>query len=330
MATPDQYITTFEGQPYEFLPKRRPVQIYTREPSKGTDSETGLMLLLHYWGGTFDMLFDACDEFCDRYNVVAISVNYLQSGTDDQEDIPYDLGVIQAIDCLRALYHTIERLKDEGKPFNPRRIFSAGQSGGGHLSHMCAKFAPHTFQCIFDLCGASGLTDHHAFDPGEGKWSQDPSSPFYRTAAHQEIRDIGNPTHLDALHKANPDLKFIIVHGLDDTSCSIHDKLRVFQNLITAGFRPSTLFVTPEEVDGTVINTKEHHLGVPRLIYEKFGDEFFKTDGIHAKRKETPTDFELKETVRLPVTGGVWTVDFSGIPTIDFKRIGSMCKHDSQ
>ena len=123
------------------------------------------------------------------------------------------------------------RLRAEGKPFDARRIYVAGQSGGGIIALMCAKLAPCTFSCVFDLCGCAGLTDHHAFDMKEGGWSRDPSSPFYRTPAHQEIRDPGNLSHLRKQFEMNPKEKYIIVHSLDDGTCSVFDKIAIFRNM---------------------------------------------------------------------------------------------------
>ena len=320
MADNEKYISEFVGQDYEFLAKRRPVPMYVREPAAGCNEQTGIMLLVHYWTGTYDMLFDACGDFCDRYNVVAITVNYLQSGHDDQDGIPYDLALIQTVDNLRAIYHVQNRLRAEGKPFDQRRIYVAGQSGGGIIALMCAKLAPCTFSCVFDLCGCSGLTDHHAFGMKEGGWSRDPSSPFYRTPAHQEIRDPGNLNHLRKQFEMNPKEKYIIVHSLDDTTCSVFDKIAVFRNMVEAGFRPSAVFVTPQDVDGQAVTMTDHPVGNPPLIYIKYGDEYFKPNGKFACRRDGETDFELHHRVSYDVTGGVWTMDYSDLPTISFRK----------
>ena len=320
MADREKYISEFTGQDYQFLEKRRPVPMYVREPAAGCNEHTGIMLLVHYWTGTFDMLFEACDDFCDRYNVVAVTVDYLQSGHDDQDGIPYDLALIQTVDCLRAIYHVQNRLRAEGKPFDNRRLYVAGQSGGGIIALMCAKLAPCTFSCVFDLCGCAGLTDHHAFDMKEGGWSRDPSSPFYRTPAHQEIRDPGNLDHLRKQFEMNPKEKYIIVHSLDDGTCSVFDKIAIFRNMVEVGYRPSAVFVTPQDVDGTAVTTTDHPVGNPHQIYIKYGDEYFRQDGKFACRRDSETDFERHHQISYDVTGGVWTMDYFGLPTIAFRK----------
>lgn len=323
MENREQFIHSFEGQPYKYIAKRKPVQMYVREPSAGCNANTGFMLLTHYWTGTFTMLFDACDEMCDRYNVVTITTEYLQSGQDDT-DVPYDLGVVQTTDCLRALYLTIERLKQEGKPFNMRRIYSCGQSGGGIISLLCAKYAPRTFACVFDACGVPGLTEDEAYGVGDdtrARYSRDPNSPFAITKADQEIRDPGHSLHLAQLYALNPQLKFFIVHSQDDQRCSPTDKMRIFFNMHKAGFRPSATFVTPVEVDGEAVTTTEHGLGCAPKIYMKYADEFFLEKGRFAAATTGQNEFELHSKVEYNVTGGTWTIDFTEMPTIAFKTI---------
>jgi hypothetical protein len=211
-------------------------------------------------------------------------------------------------------------LRAEGKPFDARRIYVAGQSGGGIIALMCAKLAPCTFSCVFDLCGCAGLTDHHAFDMKEGGWSRDPSSPFYRTPAHQEIRDPGNLDHLRKQFEMNPKEKYIIVHSLDDGTCSVFDKIAIFRNMVEVGYRPSAVFVTPQDVDGTAVTTTDHPVGNLPLIYIKYGNEYFKPDGKFACRRDGETDFELRHPISYDVTGGVWTMDYSSLPTIAFRK----------
>jgi len=157
----------FDGQEYEFAPGARQVVMYVKEPDMGINANTGLMLLLHNWGGYYTMTVPWCDALSNRYNVIAISVDYLQSGQNMHEEVPYDHGLLQAMDCLRALYQVQEQLKAKGVAFNPRRVYSAGGSGGGNVSLMVNKLAPSTFRCIVDMCGMPGLTDDIAF--GRGK-----------------------------------------------------------------------------------------------------------------------------------------------------------------
>ena len=132
-------------------------------PAAGISANTGLMLVLHNWGGRYNEPHYVawCRRFADRYNVIAASINYLQSGGAEPVipgEKPYDHGYLQALDCLRALYHIRRQLLDAGVEFNPRRCYSMGGSGGGNVSLMVNKFAPHTSPA-WSISAACPLTD---------------------------------------------------------------------------------------------------------------------------------------------------------------------------
>lgn len=308
----------FPGQKYEFAPGPRQVTMYVKEPGNGINSNTGFMLMLHNWGGTYTMTVPWCDALSDRYNVIAVSVDYLQSGQAKYDKIPYDHGLLQAMDCLRALYQIQEQLKARGVAFNPRRVYSAGGSGGGNVSLMVNKLAPSTFSCIVDMCGMPGLTDDIAF--GRGKlnagYSKDADSPKYLTPARQEIRDPGYLPHLQQQQKLNPDNKVIIVHGQDDEYCSVIDKITIFQNMVKAKFRPAGNFITKADLDGVVLTSSGHPLGDRQAIIIKYADLYLKENGTLAASVKNPTDFETAGKVEFPVTRGSYIVDFSGTPTL--------------
>lgn len=318
-----QGLYNFEAQGYPLMPGARNITMYVREPLHGCDSETGLMLMLHNWGGTWEMMKPCCDELSDRYNVVGISVNYLHSGKEKPDGIPYDHGLFQAMDCLRAIYHVQERLRREGKPFNGRRLYSTGASGGGNVSLMVNKLASASFSCIVDICGMPGLIDKIAYGTKDGLnagYSRDPASPAFLTPAMQEIRDPGNKTHLAAQFLVNPHAKVIIIHGQDDASCPVVDKINIFRNMVETGFRPSAVFVSEAEVDGIAIKCTGHSVGDRIKIVMKYGDQYLRQFGIFAAHVNAPTDFELGHKVAFPVTGGTWTVDFNGPPTLFFTQ----------
>src|SRR5204863_409622 len=122
---------------------------------------TGLMLSLHNWGGRgFAGTADA-KSLAERFNVVAVGVDYLQSGDNASNDIPepYDFGYLQALDALRALHFVFDGLQSRGIAFAKGRIFATGGSGGGNVTLMVNKLAPRTFACVIDLCGMARLTD---------------------------------------------------------------------------------------------------------------------------------------------------------------------------
>ncbi len=310
------------GQEYRFRPGKREFTVYVRYPDKGVNANTGLMLVSHNWGGTWKYTAPWCDLLSNRFNLICLSVDYLQSGEAKHNEVPYDHGLLQAMDCLRALYTVQQELDSKKIKFNRRRIYAAGASGGGNVSLMVNKLAPATFGCIIDLCGMPGLTNDIAFGVGRlnAGYSKDPASPKYLSPAMQEIRDPGNPAHLALQKKVNPANKVVIVHGLDDTHCNPADKMLVASAMVRAKFRPDTYFVTAAHVDGKIIHNTGHSLGSRPEIISKFGRDYIAENGRFAALIQGESDLDAKHEVIYPVTGGKYIISFKDLPTVRFEK----------
>jgi hypothetical protein len=320
----------FAAQEWPLVPGDRRVLMRVESPTAGITANTGLMLVLHNWGGYYGqpIYLEWCRLFADRYNVIAISVNYLQSAGEKPE-LPYDHGYLQAVDCLRALYHVRQQLEQAGVVYNPRRCYAMGVSGGGNVTQMVNKFAPRTFACVIDICGMPGLTDAIAYGKTEhganlnAGYSRDPASPAFLTADMQAIRDPGHPGHLAIQHKANPSNKVVIVHGQDDKSCSVVHKIRIFKNMVEAGLRPDGHFLTAWHVDGDAVKDTGHSIGGREKIVSRFADDYLLPEGRLALATPGPDDFERREDVVFPVAGGVFTIRYAdGPPTVSYVEDG--------
>ena len=188
------------------------------------NERTGIMLTLHNWGGTDCVGTAAPRALAERLNVVALCVNYLQSGPKDSIEgpEPYDHGYLQALDALRALWWTFDGLQARGA-FAEGRLFCTGGSGGGNVTLMANKLAPRTFACVVDMCGMKKLSDDIAFNlPGgvdlDARWSRDPHSKNYLPLDEQEIRFVGHPDHLATMQRIGAAAKIVVVHGVDDST----------------------------------------------------------------------------------------------------------------
>ena len=317
-----------DAQEWPFLPGPRKINLFVQPPDAGLTADTGLMLVLHNWGGLYDEphYLQWCRTFADRYNVVALSVNYLQSGPAWREQIhPYDHGYLQAVDAIRALHAIRRRLLDRRAAFNQRRIFGMGVSGGGNVIQMALKFAPHTFACGVDICGMPGLTDGIAYGLREfgsdldAKYSRDPQSPNYLPPDLQEIRDFGRLDHCRLLRLANPDLKIVIIHGIDDHKCPVVHKIGQFQRMVHAGLDVDGRFLTPLDVDGRAVANTGHSLGDREQILIKYADHYLKPAGPFARSRSSPTDFERAKPVEYPTSNGRVIIDYAAAPTVRFQ-----------
>lgn len=64
-----------------------------------------------------------------------------------------DMGIMQAIDNITAVFYVMNLLKKEGFSLNPMRCVVYGHSHGGYLAHLCNLFAPNFFSLLLDNSG---------------------------------------------------------------------------------------------------------------------------------------------------------------------------------
>lgn len=309
------------AQEWPQKPGPRTVKVLIHYPDgnlANVGEQTGLMLSLHNWGGT-DCVGTANPQvLADRLNVVAICVNYLQSGrqasVEDPE--PYDHGYLQALDALRALWFVFHGLQEQDTKFAADRIFATGGSGGGNVTLMANKLAPRTFTAIVPMCGMPKLSDDIAFNqPGgsrlNARWNRDPGSSNYLSPAHQEIRFIGNPAHLKVMKALGNTTQMFVVHGRSDAVCLFAEAQEMVANFETAGLDITPHFVGPDDLDGRVFKATGHSLGNRTEIPFAVAGTALKS-----ARRPTATDFERRdEQVRYPVTGGVFVISYkNGFP----------------
>lgn len=310
-------------------PGPRTVRVYVAYPGGGLAAvtpDTGLMLVLHNWGGTHATGAPDPATAAARYNVVAISVDYLQSGTyGPGAGLPYDFGFYQALDALRALHWVMERLDAGGRAYDRARVYATGGSGGGNVSLMANKLAPRTFACVVDICGMSRLTHALAFgDPAattlNAGWSPDPDSPRYLHPDAAAIRYVGHPEHAAAMKRLGNTCKVVSVHGVEDASCPVADKREMAANLQGADLDVEAHFITEDDLDGDAVTSAGHALGNRTEILHRFGGKYLAPGNASLLRRDGPSDFERGEAVRYETPGGAYVVDYAaGAPVTRFE-----------
>lgn len=302
--------------------------IYPQGKLSNVSATTGLMLDLHNWGGKIWDGAMAPVTLANTYNLVVIGVSYYQSGDDDKptNPVPYDFGVVQTMDALRALYYVYHGLQTAHHPFDATRIYGAGGSGGGNVIQMANKFAPHTFACIVDCSGMASLTDDIAYNlPGgsalNARYSRDPASPQYLSKGMQEIRDIGNPAHLALEAKAGNHCKIVVIHGEDDGYCLIADKRRVVEAMKTAGLDVDAHLLGKADVDGKVVLNTGHSIGNRTTLLQHFAGEYLAPDSPKMCRLAKPGDFALGKTVSYAVSDGEYSIVYrNGMPVLTITK----------
>ena len=308
------------AQEWVFQEGPRTIKAYVYYPAKSLDyvgTETGLFLSLHNWGGTNATGTADPQMLADRYNVVAICVDYLQSGKYDNDAMPpYDFGYLQALDALRALYWVYNGLQEMDRVFHERRIYSTGGSGGGNVTQMVNKLAPRTFAAIIDMCGMAKLNDDIAFGLEGGSrlnagYSQDPASKEYLSPDAQALRDLGNPTHLKQMVDFGQTTKIFVVHGSTDDVCPVADKREVVKNMVAAGMPVTALFLEDKHLDGVVFKGTAHSLGDRTKIVQHMADRQLLADSPDAAVTSGPGDFERRDTICYTTPNGCWEIDYT-------------------
>ena len=294
---------------------------------ENVSDKTGLMLSLHNWGGVYAVGTADPQLLADRYNVVAICVNYLQSGQEPiKRPEPYDFGYLQALDVLRALHTVYDGLPRQGRTFDKGRIFCTGGSGGGNVTLMANKLAPRTFACIVPLCGMSRLSDDVAYDlPGgsrlNAKYSRDPKNPYYLSPDAQLIRDVSHPPHLRVMRQLGNSAKIILIHGESDDVCPISDARTLVVRLQDEKFDLVPRIITIRDLDRKTYTSTGHLLGDRSLIVFREADKFLKSDSPAAVRRQGVTDFDLRdEKVRYLTPHGSFVISYAtGYPVGRFE-----------
>ena len=334
-ATPWPALPAADGQvdiPAQDCPRHpapRTVKVYIVYPGGALENvqpSTGLLLALHNWGGTGWRGAPEPAQLVDRYNVISISVDYLQSGPYDEADqaqAPYDCGFFQALDALRALYFVYHALEERQIPFDATRIFSTGGSGGGNVTLMVNKLAPRTFTAAINLSGMAKLPDDLAFGTStrttlNAFYSPDPESPFYLSPDAQAIRNPGDPAHAALMKQLGNTCKLLFIHGTTDPACPVQDAHEVAASLQHAGLDIQTHFITDADLDGEALTNTGHSLGNRTLILHRFAEHLLKPGG---STRPTPNDFDLKdENVSYPTPTGAYIISYTqGYPIARFQ-----------
>lgn len=322
------------AQEWDRQPGPRTIQLYVRYPHgrlDGVTADTGLMLSLHNWGGTgFRGTADPA-VLTARYNVVAIGVDYLQSGPyNSSENLPYDFGWLQALDAIRGLAYVWHGLEAAGKSFDKGRIYVTGGSGGGNVALMANKLAPRTFACVVDLSGMAKLADDIAFgETGRSSlnagYSRNVESGRYLSPDAQALRFVGHPDHAKVMKRLGNAAKTVVVHGVEDKSCPADDAREMANNLSSAGLDIEPHFITRDDVDGYLFKDCAHSLGDRTRIVQQFADAYLLPDSATSARRAGPSDFECRdEAVRYLTPNGAFVISYlDGYPAGRFEAASS-------
>ncbi len=290
----DEFNQAFEG----------PIPISLHLPD-APNADTGLMVLLHGWGGDYHQYDAYCADWRNRYNCIMLQVNYRGSSKATQ---PYDFGKYQAIDVLRAMHWVLSN-----HPVNRQRIFGWGGSGGGNVILQCGKMAPNTFALIVEHAGITHPTGAAEMKAG---WDRPDRAGGWQGTALGGTKEYPEPERLirDPLHHAALfNTKVYLFHPDLDVVVGIQHGTQMAYALRAAG---------KDAVFEVVEGGNHMYAGAldPNEANRKLCTEHYCTDDLLSRRTDGRTDFDRKEPILLPVNDGlVYRVAFdaAGLPSLE-------------
>lgn len=227
----------------------------------------------------------------------SLSATLIPPGQDYQ-----NFGVLAALDHLLVL----NKLIDDGVEFDQGTIIAAGTSHGGYIAHLMQKFAPNTISAVVESSAypetvpaylGFGGVEYRAIDANiefvcstKTAWSNENiGAPNYFGTDQARIRNVCDRDHLDETSKlaASRKTQFRMLHSCRDRLVNIdlkHHQVRLLQD---CGFDADLQVVDEADVDGKVITTLEHGLGIGlHSLFDRFYPTLAKPPG--------KTDRELK------------------------------------
>ncbi|WP_188203979.1 DUF2920 family protein [Desemzia incerta] len=91
-------------------------------------------------------IFQRLIEICDVHKVDISAMETLNENQDNYNE----MGLVQAIDNVSAVFSVLEIIKDNGYEIDMNKIILYGQSHGAYLSYLSNAIAPNLFSLLID------------------------------------------------------------------------------------------------------------------------------------------------------------------------------------
>lgn len=285
----------------------RELDIYFGIPSNGINDETGIILLIAGFGGHADsnVYKKIRSVFADTYNLVTIQCDYLgcefmqtpkpeevqklvlsaiqksppgvkiinvKNVLNETPDNYVDMGPIQAIDCLSAVFAVKAVLEDNGHCINWGRSIAYGHSHGAYLAHLCNLFAPGLFNLLIDNSAWLNPAYLHS-DRAVSYTAGNKTVQFiYDYLIKKAVALDKHLFHLPYLYnQLGTNCALIIYQGITDNLVNHHDKKNFANSIKNAKFN----LITKADANGGVFGSTDHglksdHLKLFSLAYDSY------------------------------------------------------------
>jgi len=275
------YEFTYSNVNIDFCTK--PITVLVLEP-ECIGPETGVMLFSHGWGGNRFQHQDKMEYARAHFDLVAVSVEYRQSGYDfdpikgSGADVPYDANFMQVFDVLNGLRKVLELRPG----INRSRIFHYGASQGGGISLLSSIFAPRTFGFVYASCPVTHLDEK--IQGWAGRAFTDFELSIRNAIEHADL--IRCPVYLE--------------HGTADTTVSCDTHTRVLEAKLKAlGKKHKVIYY----------EGGEHSLEPTITKMEAF--KAMAEDPMRKIRRSGEDDFAAGSVVEIPCGSKMLRIDWS-------------------
>jgi len=170
-----------------------------------------------------------------------------------------DMGIMQALDNLTALFYVISILKENGYRYNTKRIILYGHSHGAYLGYLCNAFFPGLFSLLID--NSAWLFPEY-LKPGSNRYLQGNigGSAKIKVLFEYLASKLNVDTELLDLNflyrKVTNHCHIESFHGVDDSLVPLEKKI----NFSRAIEKLSLHTISNDAVDHRVFNSTEHGL----------------------------------------------------------------------
>lgn len=287
---------------------QRELNIFFSIPSHGINDQTGIILLIPGFGGhaLSNVYRKMRRVFADKFNLVTVQCDYLgsqfmQTPSPDQirqfisnantpslagkmafsvnadlketEDDYVDMGPIQAMDCLSAIFAVKEVIADNGYSLNWGRSIAYGHSHGAYLAHLCNLFAPGLFNLLIDNSAwliPAYLHSSRIVTYAIGEQMIHLVFDYLVAKIGVDDENLYKLPHLYG--KLDTDCLVIVYQGVTDNLVDHREKEAFAKDIKNCVFN----IITENEVDGEIFGSTNHglnsdHLKLFALAYESFG-----------------------------------------------------------
>ncbi len=238
-------------------------------------------------------------KVASRYPIKVVAKEALKE-TDDNFS---DMGIMQALDNLTAVYYVMRIIEDNKLNFNRNKMILFGQSHGSYLSYLCNAMAPHLFSLLIDNSSwifPAYLKSSRYLNMSIGKMNLQVEFDYLASKKEYDKEFL----NLFTLYRSvENECKIECFHGTTDHLITHIDKQRFCESINHCNYHE----ISSDKVDGTIFKSTNHGLDADflQLFDLVVGNHAFEERKVsnpkYIKFKTKKANYVIDYTNELPV-----------------------------